>query len=108
MDLPLRVHRGRPQCALFAPLPLETFMTRTQLHRAVASATGDTIRTIRALGFRIVDDRELTVECPTCGQTVPHPGFARDGKPAMAECLACDSYFNIDHKVGHLPQAAVV
>jgi hypothetical protein len=108
MDLPLRAHRGLPRCAYFAPLPLETFMTRTQLHRAVASATGDTIRTIRALGFRIVGDPEHTVECPTCGQPVPHPGFAGDGKPAMAECPACDSYFSIDHKVGPLPQAAVV
>jgi hypothetical protein len=87
---------------------LEIFMTRAQLHRAIATATGDSLRTIRSLGFRIVDDPEQTVECPNCGRTVPHPGFARDGKPAMAECLTCDSYFNIDHEVGRLPQAAVV
>lgn len=83
-------------------------MTRTQLHRAVASATGDTIRTIRSLGFRIVHDPEGTVRCPTCGQAVPHPGFTRDGKPALAECLACDSYFDPDHGIARPSLAAAV
>jgi hypothetical protein len=87
---------------------LEIFMTRTQLHRAVASATGDSLRTIRALGFRIVDDPETTVECPTCGRTVPHPGFARDGKPAMAECLTCDSYFDTERGVAQPSLASAV
>jgi hypothetical protein len=83
-------------------------MTRTQLHRAVAMATGDTIRTIRSLGFRIVHDPENTIECPTCGQVVPHPGFARDGKPVMAECLGCDSYFDTDHGIARSSLAAAV
>ncbi len=74
-------------------------MTRTQLHRAVASATGDTLRTIRSLGFCLVDDPEDSIACPICGQAVPHPGFARDGKPVLAECLACDIYFDPDHGV---------
>ncbi len=68
-------------------------MTRTQIHRAVATATGESLRTIRALGFCLVDDPEESIACPTCGQAVPHPGFVRDGKPALAECLACDTYF---------------
>ena len=83
-------------------------MTRTQLHRAVASATGDTIGTIRALGFRIVPDPEGTVPCPTCGQAVPHPGFACDGTTALAECLACDSYFEPDRGVARPSPAAAV
>jgi hypothetical protein len=69
-------------------------MTRNQLHRAVATATGDSLRTIRALGFHVVDDPEESIPCPTCGQAVPHPGFVCDGKPALAECLACDTYFD--------------
>ena len=83
-------------------------MTHTQLHRAVASATGDSIRTIRALGFRIVPDPEGTVRCPTCGQPVPHPGFARDGTPALAECLGCDSYFEPDRGVARPSLAAAL
>ena len=83
-------------------------MTRTQLHRAVASATGDTLRTIRSLGFRLVHDPEKTIECPTCRQDVPHPGFARDGTPALGECLACDSYFEPDRGVARPSPAAAV
>jgi hypothetical protein len=76
-------------------------VTRHQLDRAVARATGESLRTVRALGFSVLpdgpsatapDDISLSVECPRCGRAVPHPGWA-GGTPALAECVGCDLYF---------------
>jgi hypothetical protein len=74
-------------------------MTQRQLVRAVAGATGESVRTIRSLGFgvlasrpaRAAEDLDLVLDCPFCGRRVPYPG---DGD-ALAECLRCDVYFDV-------------
>jgi hypothetical protein len=77
-------------------------MTLTQLHGAVARATGESIGLIRTLGFGLVaerpDDLEpedvgLVVACPHCRRPVLYPGMTPDGSPVMAECPGCDVYF---------------
>ena len=76
-------------------------MNRRQLDRAVARATGESLRTVRARGFSLIpegptapapDDLSFDAECPRCGRAVPHPGWA-GGAPALAECVGCDLYF---------------
>jgi hypothetical protein len=76
-------------------------VNRHQLDRAVARATGESLRTVRALGFSLLperptgtapDERAFDAECPRCGRAVPHPGWA-GGAPALAECAECDLYF---------------
>jgi hypothetical protein len=80
-------------------------MTRSQLERAVAAATGESVRTIHRLGFGLQpagagdpspDDLRLVVDCPFCGRPVPYPGHAGDGSPALAECARDDVYFDFD------------
>ncbi len=79
-------------------------MTQTQLDRAVARSTGESVRTVRHLGFGIqrpvpsparpADDVCLVLDCPFCGRPVPYPGRAGDGSETLAECLTCDVYFD--------------
>ena len=78
-------------------------MTQRRLDHAVAGATGESLRTVRRLGFTIPsalpdgEDPEglfLAVDCPFCRQGVPYPGPACDGPDAPAECPACDIYFD--------------
>ncbi len=75
-------------------------MTYAQLVRAVAGATGESPRTIRAFGFGIVpepcrrqpDDLVLAVTCPRCG----HPLALNRGPsttPARALCQRCHAAF---------------
>ena len=81
-------------------------MTQAQLERAVASATGESVHTVRQLGFGFqnsgaspvprTDDLSLVLDCPFCGRPVPYPGRAGDGAPAMAECDRDDVYFGFD------------
>ena len=77
-------------------------MTQTQLVSCVASATGESLRTVRARGFGLLaenaddldpEDLRLVLDCPFCRTAVPYPGAARDGSLPMAECLDCDVYF---------------
>ena len=79
-------------------------MTQTQLDRAVAGATGESVTTIHRLGFGLVprrpensvpEDLRLVLDCPFCGRRVPYPGQDRSGAPALAECLRCDVYFDV-------------
>jgi len=82
-------------------------MTQAQLDRTVATRTGDSLRTVRHLGFGLhpitsgdlePEDLRLVVDCPFCRRPVPYPGRAGDGSPALAECLnpRCDLYFDFD------------
>ena len=82
-------------------------MTQAQLHRRVAGRTGESLRTIRRLGFHLQPeasgepdqpDVRLVVDCPSCRRPVPYPGRAGDGSPALAECPrpSCDLYFDFD------------
>ena len=79
-------------------------MTQLQLDTAVAEATGESLGLVRGLGFSLAspgqDDLEpedlvLAVACPFCRDAVPYPGPTRDGALPLAECLACDVYFEI-------------
>ena len=78
-------------------------MTQAQLDRAVAAATGESLATVRTLGFSLLvprsvprapDDLGLVLDCPFCGQSVPYPGALRHGAPALAECARCDVDFD--------------
>ena len=82
-------------------------MTQAQLDRTVAGRTGETVGTVRRLGFQLqtaasadegADDLRLVVDCPSCRRPVPYPGHARDGSSALAECAdpRCDLYFDVD------------
>lgn len=70
-------------------------MTQTEVNRAVARNTGETVDTIESLGFSLVDD-ELSLagiedldeaasclDCPGCGRQVvlTQAGAARYGAP---------------------------
>ena len=77
-------------------------MTQYQLDRSVARTTGESLRTIRALGFALLAappvamgpvDLHLAVACPRCGvdQTL---ACDRDGTAAMGECAPCDLLFD--------------
>jgi hypothetical protein len=77
-------------------------MTRTQLNHCIATRTGESLAVIRHLGFQlqpgprdepVTDDICLVVHCPFCRGPVPYPGRSRDGSTALAECVACDVYF---------------
>ena len=77
-------------------------MTQAQLDRAVASATGETIRDVRNRGFGILkhrleptnpDDLFLVIDCPFCGAVVPYPGLPEGDTSALAVCPACDIEF---------------
>jgi hypothetical protein len=83
----------------------ESPLTQAQLDCAVASATGESLDTIRGLGFStLADDRAglesedlcLVLDCPFCGRPIPYPGLVRDGSPALAECDRCDIYFETE------------
>jgi hypothetical protein len=74
-------------------------MTQRQLVRAVTGATGESVRTIRSLGFGVLvsrpaqaaEDMDLVLDCAFCGRRVPYPGSG----DALAECLRCDVYFDV-------------
>ena len=78
-------------------------MTQMQLDRAVAAATGESLRTIHHLGFsdhagRPADlepeDLCLTLDCPFCGAAVPAPGRRAADRLDFAECPRCDVAFD--------------
>ncbi len=77
-------------------------MTQRQLVCSVASATGESPRTVRARGFGLVtedpDDRDpedlrLVLDCPFCRTPVPYPGAVGDSVPHLADCPGCDVEF---------------
>lgn len=76
-------------------------MTRIEIESAVVAATGESLATVRRLGFGLVardpgepEDLRLVVDCPFCRRVVEYPGLAANGSPALAECLVCDVYFD--------------
>jgi hypothetical protein len=78
-------------------------MTQAQLDSAVADATGESIPTIRHLGFSVLagdggdlepEDLRLVVDCPFCRRPVAYPGRTRDGSLPLGECEPCDVYFD--------------
>ena len=79
-------------------------MTQAQLNHAVARATGETITTIRSMGFKLVpdeidepDDAEedyLWLDCPFCRSPVLLTDHGAEELPEIAECLACNTLFD--------------
>jgi hypothetical protein len=76
-------------------------MTQLQLDRTVARKTGESLRTIRHLGFGIdavgppdlePEDLHLAVDCPFCGRPCDLPA----GLATLAECSVCDVDFDYD------------
>jgi hypothetical protein len=77
-------------------------MTQSQLVRAVAGATGESLRTIRGRGFSILpessrhrapEDLVLAVMCPFCGRAIALTKRPRSA-PSLAECGRCDIEFD--------------
>jgi hypothetical protein len=77
-------------------------MTQRQLDRAVARTTGESLASVRRLGFGILpgppvamgpEDLDLAVDCPRCGACRRLP-CDRHGTAAMAECVPCDLLFD--------------
>ena len=82
-------------------------MTRAQLDTRIAARTGESLSVIRHLGFQLkpepckepaTEELRLVVHCPFCRGAVPYPGRSRDGSPALAECAACDVYFEFEDR----------
>jgi hypothetical protein len=82
--------------------PEEHHVTQAQLDRAVATATGETVRDIRHRGFGILehrpaspdpDDLSLVIDCPFCGGVIAYPGLPGDDAPSLAACPTCDVEF---------------
>ncbi len=77
-------------------------MTQAQLVRTVARRTGESLATIRHLGFHAQggppadlepEDLHLAVDCPFCGKSNKLPS-GPGGLPALAECDRCDVFFD--------------
>jgi len=77
-------------------------MTQAQLNCSVASITGESLCTVRALGFGLViedpddldpEDLRLVVDCPFCRKPVPYPGDVCNDSLPLAECPDCDVEF---------------
>ena len=88
-------------------------MTQSQLDRSVARTTGESLRTVRSLGFHIQagpsldpepEDLYLAVACPRCGVSRPLP-CDRRGPAAMGECVPCDLLF--DYRPGEVRVAGM-
>ena len=76
-------------------------MTQRQLDRALVRSTGESLRTIRRLGFGAgrpaalePEDLALAVDCPFCGRPCALPA-GLGAPPPMAECDPCDIYFDL-------------
>jgi hypothetical protein len=78
-------------------------MTQAQLDSAVADATGESLPTVRHLGFSVLagdggdlepEDLRLVIDCPFCRRPVAYPGHTRGGAPPLGECETCDVDFD--------------
>jgi hypothetical protein len=80
-------------------------MTPAQLDCQIARITGESLQTLRFMGFSLLPQKpgdlppenlRLVLDCPFCGRPVPYPGPASSGSEVLAECEACDVYFGFD------------
>ena len=46
----------------------------------------------------VAEELCLVVHCPFCREPVAYPGRSRDASRALAECEACDVYFESDDR----------
>ncbi len=83
-------------------IPEEHPVTQSQLESTVARRTGESLATIRHLGFHAQagppadlepEDLHLAVDCPFCGGGTPLSSGS-DGLPVLAECDRCDVFFD--------------
>ena len=89
-------------------------MTSRQLQRAVATRTGESVRTIRQHGFSLLrlnvsvpqPAARLCLACPGCGSDVPLSADA-GALPEWAECEQCDIAYPFDDEEVFLPDALV-
>jgi hypothetical protein len=73
------------------------------LHAAIARITGDSLATIKRLGFvqkrrRLsaspdTDDPLAVIDCPCCGGTVVLAWNRTDPLPEFADCRRCETVF---------------
>jgi hypothetical protein len=76
-------------------------MKRSQLHAAVAHATGESLGTIKRIGFCDAADHRhdhsessdplKVVDCPCCGGTIVLTWSRFDKLPEFAECRRCET-----------------
>ena len=76
-------------------------MTQTQLHAAVAQATGESVATINRRGFHevSVDEKDhihpsdpvRVLDCPFCGSPLILATDRFQQLPAFAECQRCET-----------------
>ena len=87
-------------------------MSRHRLHAQIARATGESLRTIRELGFSLLKlvvplpdpPAQLCLACPGCGSDVPLS--ADEGRlPEWAECEQCDIAYPYHDEEVFLPEA---
>jgi hypothetical protein len=70
-------------------------MTRSELERAVARATGDSRHTIARQGFSLLaplpdEDPRYCLDCPGCGAEIVLASGGALRLPEFAECARCD------------------
>ena len=86
-------------------------MTSQQFQRAVARATGESVTTIRSLGFSVLEvDVPVTevadclcLSCPGCGRDVPL-SLEDNTLPDLAECEHCDIAYPYHDEEVFLPE----
>ncbi len=80
-------------------------MTQHQLDHAIARSTGESLRTVRRLGFapQLIstpepdpEDLALCLDCPFCRRQLVLVTSATEPRtlPVVAECDPCDVYFD--------------
>ena len=78
-------------------------MTRRRLHEQVATATGESIDTVRRIGFQLLtgsverNDEEsdwLWIECSGCKRNLLLSSTGFDDLPEFADCERCDAVFD--------------
>ncbi len=78
-------------------------MTQIQLECAVAVATGESVRTVHALGFGLAagpacglepEDLGLFAACPRCGAAAPLPARRHPDRLDFAACPRCALAFD--------------
>src|SRR5437868_15288524 len=78
-------------------------MFHSSLHSAISHITGDSVATIKRLGFRlnrrshvetpVADDPLAVVDCPCCGGTVVVAWNRKDPLDEFADCRRCETVF---------------